>query len=571
MRLYHPTSQQNLASHITDAGRSRRQSPDNLPLFYRLVGVAIVGRSKGDLRMYAGWWLASMGMLLLMAGCAAPQEAPAVITVYVSADGEKHSVQLPGGGTVMDAIDELGLVITPLDRAEPPLFSTLEDGFEVRLIRVREEITLEQVPIPFEQRIIHNEALAEGEEQWLQLGENGMQEITIRRVYEDGVEISSGVIKTVTLSEPIHQIKMIGVQRAFTPYQITGRLAYLQDGNAWVMEGTTGNRRLVINSGDLDGRVFSLSQDGAWLLFTRHGRDQGEINGLWVVNVAGDFDIELDLGVANVVHFADWRPNYPLTVAYSTVEPRIAAPGWQANNDLSLISFDPDGFVAPAQIIVETNSGGLYGWWGTEFLWSPDGEQLAYARPDEVGLVDLIAGEFIPLVEITPYQTFGDWAWVPAMGWGPDGDSLFHVTHSMPEISQEFNLVATRLPVATTTVIASQVGMFSHPSPSPILKTLSGENASHIAFLQALYPGQSDASRYQLAIVDVDGSNLRGVFPVDGTGLEPQKVVWSPKPLGDDGHVLAVIYQGDLWLVDAESGEAHQVTGDRLISRIDWK
>jgi hypothetical protein len=37
-------------------------------------------------------------------------------------------------------------------------------------------------------------------------------------------------------------------------------------------------------------------------------------------------------------------------------------------------------------------------------------------------------------------------------------------------------------------------------------------------------------------------------------------------------HALAVLYQGNLWLVDA-GGEflQRQITGDGLVSRIDWK
>jgi hypothetical protein len=32
-----------------------------------------------------------------------------------------------------------------------------------------------------------------------------------------------------------------------------------------------------------------------------------------------------------------------------------------------------------------------------------------------------------------------------------------------------------------------------------------------------------------------------------------------------------VVYQGNLWLVDSGSSAAYQVTGDGLISGIDWK
>jgi hypothetical protein len=40
---------------------------------------------------------------------------------------------------------------------------------------------------------------------------------------------------------------------------------------------------------------------------------------------------------------------------------------------------------------------------------------------------------------------------------------------------------------------------------------------------------------------------------------------------GQSGNFIAVSYQGNLWLVDSGNGTAYQVTGDGLISRLDWK
>jgi hypothetical protein len=73
--------------------------------------------------------------------------------------------------------------------------------------------------------------------------------------------------------------------------------------------------------------------------------------------------------------------------------------------------------------------------------------------------------------------------------------------------------------------------------------------------------------------MDRDGSNRRSLFPAEGaSGLEPQRVAWSPQALDDrTGFSLAVIYQNNLWLVDAATGEAWQITGDSLTSRIDWR
>jgi Tol biopolymer transport system component len=42
-------------------------------------------------------------------------------------------------------------------------------------------------------------------------------------------------------------------------------------------------------------------------------------------------------------------------------------------------------------------------------------------------------------------------------------------------------------------------------------------------------------------------------------------VAWSP-----DGQRLAVIYQGDLWIVDVATAQAHRLTSDGQVSAIDW-
>jgi hypothetical protein len=73
--------------------------------------------------------------------------------------------------------------------------------------------------------------------------------------------------------------------------------------------------------------------------------------------------------------------------------------------------------------------------------------------------------------------------------------------------------------------------------------------------------------------MDRDGSNQRLLYPAQGeAGLEPQQVVWSPVPSGDeDNFYLSVIKEGNIWLIDASNGEAHQITGDGMTSRISWR
>lgn len=510
---------------------------------------------------------------LSLAACTAPEVTEGLITVGIFVDSEEISVSVSAGNTVDSALRAAGVILGNLDKTDPPLYTVLGDGSQVQVVRVDEEFIIEQEIIPFESQVVSNESLPEGQEYWLQLGENGLREITIRRLFEDGEEVSSIHVKSVIIEEPIPQIKMVGVQRSFVPFEIPGRLVYLSDGDAWFLEGTTGNRQQLISSGDIDGRVFSLSPEGDWLLFTRSTNEEDTINTLWAVPIGNGKGEQIDLEVSNVIHFADWKPDSDLTIAYSTVEPRPGAPGWQANNDLKILSFSPSGFIRELPEILETNSGGLYGWWGTTFSWSPDGQSFSYARPDEVGIVDLESNEQLPLKRFTPVQTFGDWAWVPSISWGPEGDILYGIDHEPPADSREYNLEVLRVADGERMVLNQEVGMFAYPISSPLTELPSEERAYQVAYLRAIFPFQSETSRYELVVMDRDSSNKNVLFPFEGgEGLEPQAVVWSPEEMETSGNrAVGFVYQNNLWIVDSVTGEAWQITGDGLTSRIDWK
>lgn len=496
------------------------------------------------------------------------------LTIVISADGITREVNVAAGSTVSEALQSAGISVESLDKIEPPGYTVLNDGDRITLTRVREIFETEQVVVPFERQAVRNEILPEGETRLVQGGVNGMEEVTYRIILEDGVEVSKTIVKTVVLKEALPEIVMVGSQASYTPLNIPGTLAYLAGGNAWIMEGSTANRRVIVSTGDLDGRIFTLSPNGEYLVFTRKSGKPAdeEINTLWAVRTRNLTPNPIFLQASNVVHFAAWIPGSN-SVAYSTVEPRSAAPGWQANNDLYRISITGG---APRRLL-GANSGGVYGWWGMSFAFAPDG-RLAYTRPDGIGLVDQDGGYLKPVMDITPLNTHSDWAWIPPIAWGADGNSLYFVSHApapAPISSEEspyFDLAAVSFGNEAMATIVHSAGMFAYPSVSPI-KIIGREKSFQVAYLQAIFIEQSDTSRYRLAVMDRDGSNTRGLFPpADAGGLEPQVPAWAPGPIeGQAGDFLAVVYQGNLWLVDSGSGEAYQITGDGLIGKMDWK
>ena len=73
--------------------------------------------------------------------------------------------------------------------------------------------------------------------------------------------------------------------------------------------------------------------------------------------------------------------------------------------------------------------------------------------------------------------------------------------------------------------------MFAYPAVSPSVQLSSGERAYQVAYLQALFPAQGERSRYRLMVMDRDGSNRRALYPLEGSGLEPQRLVCPPNRL----------------------------------------
>ena len=520
---------------------------------------------------------------LILAGCSPPQvsQAETQITIPLTADGATKNFSVATGSSVEDALKIAGVTLGSLDRVDPTLYTVLNQGDKINVTRVREEFQTVQEVIPFERQTVRTELLPDGKTRTSQPGENGLRELTYRRLYEDNVETGDPtVVKTVVLKQPVPEIVLVGAQSPFAPLQIPGKLAYISGGNAWIMDGSTADRRTIITTGDLDGRVFAISPKGDWLLFTRKSTKppEEEINTLWVINLVDPQAKPIDLKVSNIVHFASFVPGFSQTVAYTTVEPRSQAPGWQANNDLVFRKFSASGAVgAPAEII-QPNTGGVYGWWGTNYAWSPDGNKLAYARPDGIGLVNIKENSLSPLLDNVPLQTGSDWTLIPGLAWGADGSALFTVSHApppglvKPEESPYFDLTALSLANSTNVQMVEQSGMFAYPSTSS-LRILGDEKSYKVAYLQAIFPDQSDSSRYKLVVMDRDGSNRSVLFPPEGSaGLAPQTPAWAPAPLAENqGDYLAVVYQGNLWLVDVATGQSHQITGDGLVSILDWK
>lgn len=492
--------------------------------------------------------------------------------VFVEVDGNRESLTLEGG-TVRDALDTAGVELGELDRVRPDLYTQLEPGLTIVVTRVREALETERQTLPYERQIVVNEALAPGESRMAQLGVNGEEEISIRVVYENEVEVSRTEISRETVTPAVSEIMVVGPAETLPSIQLDGTVAYLSNGNAWLMRSTNRSRRALTTDGNLDGRVLSLSPDGGYLLYTTPLTDDIEmpLNELWLASAAIVGEPPLTTGIRGVLN-AEWSPVIsPALIAYSTAQRTANAPGWQANNDLWLarLSARPGDEWPPQPVeIIPANTQGLYSWWGTSFTWSPDGSKLAYARPDQIGVINVITssnqldGSITPLLDFVPLQTFSDWVWVPAISWSPDSRFIAATVHGdplaeePPEESQVFDLWLLSVDGKLSAKVREQVGMWANPAWSE----------AGIAYGRAVEPLQSVNSRYVLELIDRDGSNRRQIFPFrDEPGVLFPELVWSP-----DNSQLLFVYNGNLHLTSRQGGVPYQLTTDGQVRLPQW-
>jgi uncharacterized protein YabE (DUF348 family) len=91
--------------------------------------------------------------------------------------------------TVGDVLADMGISLQGLDYAEPDLDTPLGEGQTIRVVRVREEVLVQQEPIPFETQWAPDPELEIDHQKLGQEGEPGVFERRIRVRYEDGVEV----------------------------------------------------------------------------------------------------------------------------------------------------------------------------------------------------------------------------------------------------------------------------------------------------------------------------------------------------------------------------------------------
>jgi uncharacterized protein YabE (DUF348 family) len=119
--------------------------------------------------------------------------------------------------TVGDVLSDLGISVQGLDYAEPDLQAPLGEGQEIRVMRVREDIFVQQEPIPFETSWAPNPELEIDRQAVGQEGAPGAYARRIKVRYEDGAEVGRWVEAEWVARPPQPKILNYGTKIVLRP------------------------------------------------------------------------------------------------------------------------------------------------------------------------------------------------------------------------------------------------------------------------------------------------------------------------------------------------------------------
>jgi uncharacterized protein YabE (DUF348 family) len=126
----------------------------------------------------------------------------------INLDISLYTAEQTVGGALVDA----GLALQGLDYSLPAPDNPIPAEGEIRLVRVREEVILEQTPVPFDTLTQPVSDLEIDNQSIIQPGEYGLTTRRIRVRYEDGVEIARIVETEWTSRQPQPRIVGYGSQ-----------------------------------------------------------------------------------------------------------------------------------------------------------------------------------------------------------------------------------------------------------------------------------------------------------------------------------------------------------------------
>jgi uncharacterized protein YabE (DUF348 family) len=134
--------------------------------------------------------------------------------------GRRLTIQVAGesirarssAGTVGQALAEAGLALQGLDYSQPADDQPLPADGRIRVVRVREELPLQETLLPYEQKTESDPNVELDQRRVTRPGQYGVKVVRERARFEDGQEISRIFDSDWVASEPVAQIVGVGTK-----------------------------------------------------------------------------------------------------------------------------------------------------------------------------------------------------------------------------------------------------------------------------------------------------------------------------------------------------------------------
>lgn len=114
--------------------------------------------------------------------------------------------------TIGEALTKTGLALVGKDYSLPAADSPLVSHMDVEVIRVLEDVLVQELPIGYATETQSDPNLMLDETRVLRAGESGLKTQRIAITYENGVEIDRQLVEEVVLREPVSEILAYGTQ-----------------------------------------------------------------------------------------------------------------------------------------------------------------------------------------------------------------------------------------------------------------------------------------------------------------------------------------------------------------------
>jgi uncharacterized protein YabE (DUF348 family) len=205
------------------------------------------GFSKADLSVSRGAYIGREGLDLDVV-------TPKKLTVKIG--GEKAKKQTITALTVAQALDDLGVKVSKLDKVKPGLGATLEEGDKIVFTDVRKVTKRVTESVAFDTVEREDASMYSDESETVRAGQDGSRKVLYKITFVNGEVAKRKALKVTVLRAPVDSIVRVGTKERVTAANFASgstvwdQLANCESGGNWAIN--TGN-------GYYGGLQFNLS------------------------------------------------------------------------------------------------------------------------------------------------------------------------------------------------------------------------------------------------------------------------------------------------------------------------